>query len=153
MAVEETIEIAAPAENVWPFIADPRRMADWHENLVSVSRDAIGPLKLGEQFSAVYQMSGKRREATSEAVRCQPPLALTLRHRIKTEPAEQFVDESYDLFPKGTVTRVRQRVDFSHAGLPLWARAIVWFISTFGHPVGEGTLEPLKRVAESRSVQ
>ncbi len=149
MAFIESVQIAARLEEVWPLIADPQRMAAWSEKLVSVSRRDVGPVRLGEQFETVYQMSGKRREATTEVVRCQPPLALTLRHRMVGEPSERFVDESYDLFADGNATRVEQGVDFSHAGLPLWARAIMWFISTFGRPSGEGTLEPLKRACET----
>jgi uncharacterized protein YndB with AHSA1/START domain len=149
MAFIESVQIAARPEEVWPLIADPQRMAAWNKKLVSVTRHAVGPVRLGERFDAVYQMSGKRREATTEVVRCQPPLALTLRHRLAGESPERFVDESYDLFADGNVTRVEQGVDFSHAGLPLWARIIMWFISTFGRSSGEGTLEPLKRACET----
>src|SRR4051812_16732911 len=141
MAGEESIDISARPEDVWPLIADPQRLGGWNVKLVSVKRAAVGPVQLGERFEAVYQMSGKRRAVSTEVVRCQPPLALTLRHRIAEEPPERFVDESYDLFTVGTVTRVQQSVDFSQAGLPLWARAIMWFVSTFGHPDGEGILE------------
>jgi uncharacterized protein YndB with AHSA1/START domain len=149
MAFIESIEIAARPEEVWPLIADPQQMAAWNEKLVSVNRRDVGPVRLGERFEAVYQMSGKRRETTVEVLRCQPPLALTLRHRMAGESAERFVDESYDLFAEGNATRVEQGVDFSHAGLPLWARALMWFVSTFGRPSGEGTLEPLKRACET----
>jgi uncharacterized protein YndB with AHSA1/START domain len=150
MTCEESIDIAARPEDVWPLIADPQRLAAWNVKLVSVKRTAAGPVQLGERFEAVYQMSGKQRAVSTEVVRLQPPLALTLRHRLAEEPPELFVDESYDLFTVGKVTRVQQGVDFSHAGLPLWARAIMWFISTFGRPIGEGILEPLKRACETK---
>jgi hypothetical protein len=123
-------------------------MAVWNEKLVSVDRRFDGPVQLGERIEAVYQMSGKRRTSSAEIVRCQPPLALTLRHHMAGEPPERFVDERYDLFADGNVTRVVQSVDFSKAGMPLWARGLIWFISTFGQPSGEGTLEPLKRACE-----
>jgi len=151
MAFSESIEIDGSPEDVWPHFADPNRMAVWHEKLVSVSWNAQRPVQLGDRFDAVYQMSGRRREVSTEVLRCQPPLALTLRHRMRGEPPERFVDESYDLFTVGNVTRVQQSVDFSHAGLPLWARAVMWFISTFGHPSGEGILEPLKRACETKA--
>jgi uncharacterized protein YndB with AHSA1/START domain len=149
MKLREVIEIEAPPEDVWPLIADPQRMAAWHEKLLSVKRSAGGPVRLGDRFDATYTMSGRQRPTSVEVIRCQPPVALTLRHRLVEAGPERFVDESYDLIPRGNATRLEQTVDFGHAGLPLWARALMWFISRFGAPVEESLLMPLKRTVES----
>jgi uncharacterized protein YndB with AHSA1/START domain len=153
MKVYDSIDIAAPPERIWPFIAEPERMAAWNEKLVSVSGMSRGPVRLGDRFDAVYQMSGKQRSATTEVVHCQPPVALTFRHSLADVSADRYVDESYELAMKASGTRVEQCVDFSQAGFPLWARAVIWFISRFGSPRGEGTLEPLKRQVESGEQQ
>jgi|SRR4051794_5367542 carbon monoxide dehydrogenase subunit G len=148
MKVCESIDIDATPEQIWPFIADPQQMAAWHVKLVSVSRSGKGPVYLGDRFETIYEMSGRRRQATAEIVYCQPPTGLTLRHRIAEMGSEHFVDETYELTSRGGSTRVAQSVDFSNAGFPLWARGLMWFISRFGYSVGEGILEPLKRACE-----
>lgn len=65
-----------------------------------------------------------------------------------------YVDETFQLLPReeAQATRVEHTVDFAGAGFPLWARAIMWLISRFGHPSGEGILEPLKRVCEAGAI-
>jgi uncharacterized protein YndB with AHSA1/START domain len=146
--LHEHIDIDALPEEVWPFLADPERMAAWHEKLLSVKRSATGTVRLGDRFEAAYTMSGRQRTTNCEVIRCQPPVALTLRHRMVEAGPERYVDESYDLVPRGNATRVQQVVDFSHAGLPLWARGLMWFISRFGAPAEESLLVPLKRAAE-----
>jgi uncharacterized protein YndB with AHSA1/START domain len=153
MKLREVVDIDAPAEDVWPFIANPERMAAWHEKLLSVTRSALGTVRLGDRFDATYTMSGRQRPTSAEVVRCQPPIALTLRHRLSKLGPERFVDESYDLLPQGNATRLEQVVDFARAGLPLWARGLMWFISRFGTRTGESLLAPLKRAVEGTSGQ
>ena len=148
MKLRDVIDIDAPPEEIWPFLADPPRMVAWHEKLLSVKRSAEGLVRLGDRFDATYTMSGRQRQTSVEVIRCQPPVALTLRHRLVEAGPERFVDESYDLIPQGNATRLEQIVDFGHAGLPLWARALMWFISRFGAPAEESLLMPLKRTVE-----
>jgi hypothetical protein len=64
---------------------------------------------------------------------------------------ERYVDETFQLSPRadGAQTHVEHTVDFARSGLPLWARALMWFITRFGEPRGEGILQPLKRVCEA----
>jgi uncharacterized protein YndB with AHSA1/START domain len=148
MKIRESIDIDAPPEDVWPLLADPERMAAWHVKLVSVDRAARGPVRLGDRFGTTYTLSGRERDARAEVIRCQPPVALTLRHFIQAEGQERYVDESFDLTPRGQGTRVDQVVDFRAAGLPWWLREIIRLVTWFGHPVGPSILEPLKNQAE-----
>jgi uncharacterized protein YndB with AHSA1/START domain len=152
MKIHDSIDVAAPAEAVWPLLADPACMAQWHKRLVSVGRTAIGPVRTGERFATTYTLSGRQRDAEAEVVRCQPPIALTLRHHMRHKGRAMSVDESYELVPDGDVTHVHHRVDFRHAGLPLWACALMWFISRFGYPVEESLMAPLKREVEARPI-
>jgi uncharacterized protein YndB with AHSA1/START domain len=153
MKVHESLEIAASPEWVWEHIADPQAMADWHAKLVEVRRNSSGPLYVGERFGATYIMSRKkqnRRDSEAEVLRCEPWTALVLRHHMIEKGATGYVDETYLLSPRdeGRATRVEQTVDFANAGLPLWARALMWCITRTGEPSGEGTLDPLKRACE-----
>jgi hypothetical protein len=45
---------------------------------------------------------------------------------------------------------VEHTVDFAGAGLPLWARALMWCITRTGERTGDGVLDPLKRTCEGQ---
>jgi uncharacterized protein YndB with AHSA1/START domain len=151
--VHESIAIAAPPAVVWAQIADPQRMADWHAKLVEVRRSGRGPIRVGERFGTTYIESRKkqnRKDAEAEVLRCEPWTTLVLRHLFTHNGKAQHVDETYQLHPldAGRGTFVEHTVDFSHSGLPLWARALMWCITRTGEQRGEGILEPLKRTCE-----
>jgi uncharacterized protein YndB with AHSA1/START domain len=147
----DSIEVAAQPEAVWPLLADPQQMANWHAKLVAVRRSASGTVRLGDRFGTTYTLSGSENDAEAEVIRCQPPAALTYRHHVNLKQCTGYVDESFDLQYNGKVTRVKQTLDFSKSGLPLWARGLMWFVSRFGKPVGPSLFEPLKRAAEANS--
>jgi uncharacterized protein YndB with AHSA1/START domain len=150
MKIRESIDVDAPAEEVWPLIADPRRMAAWHQKLVTVERSALGPVRLGDRFRTTYVMSGRRQQASTEVIRCQPPIELTLRHYFTIRGRQHYVEESYDVVQQGWASRIDQAVDFREAGMPWGVRQLVRLVAWFGRAVGPGVLEPLKQAAERR---
>ncbi len=154
MKIYESIDVAARPEDVWPFLADPQRMADWHAKLTEVRRSGVGPVHVGERFGTTYVMrekSGRPQEATTEVLCCQPWTTLVLRHHLPVGERAGYVDETYQLLPRGegAGTRVEQTVDFAGAGMPVWIRAMMWCITRFGEPRGDGILAPLKRACET----
>jgi uncharacterized protein YndB with AHSA1/START domain len=150
MKIKETIKIAASAAEVWPFVAVPARMAGWNPKLVSVSRASEQPVILGERFSAVYVMSGKNRESDVEVTACEPAALVTYRNHFNSGNGRpSFVDESYTLSAQAGATVVEQVVDLSGAGIPLFWRAVIWFIGRFGKSVEEPYMLRLKRLVES----
>lgn len=156
--VHESIEIAAPPAVVWAQLVDPQLMAAWHAKLVEVRRDGNGPVRVGERFGTTYIQSRKkqnRKDAQAEVLQCDPWTTLLLRHHFTQKGAAQHVDETYQLHPRdgGRGTLVEQTIDFSHSGLPLWARALIWCITRTGEQRGEGILEPLKRVCEGEPAE
>lgn len=158
MKVYESIDIAAPPAAVWAQLVDPQRMAAWHAKLLEVRRKGVGPVRSGDRFGATYTMSVKRRklqQTDTEVLRCEPRTTLALRHQVHDKGQIGFIDETYELQPRegGRETHVVQTVDFAGAGMPWWARALIWCISRTGEPRGEGILEPLKRVCEGESPQ
>lgn len=156
--VYETIDIAASPADVWEQLVDPQRMADWHAKLVEVRRTGTGPVRVGERFGTTYIASKKkqnRKEAEAEVLRCEPWTTLALRHHFEERGRKGYVDETFQLDPRGAgrETHVLQTVDFAGAGMPLWARALIWCITRTGEQRGEGILEPLKRVCEGEARQ
>lgn len=154
MKTHESVEIAARPEEVWVWLANPERLAAWHAKLVEVRRTGSGPAYAGEKFDATYVMndaSDKRQTCTTEVLRCEPWTTLILRHHFQVGDRPGYVDETYQLHPRGdgSLTWVEQAVDFGHAGMPRWVRALMWCITRFGQPTGEGILTPLKRACET----
>ena len=115
---------------------------------------AVGrPVYVGERFGTTYIMSKKkenRQDSEAEVLRCEPWTTLALRHRVAEQGRDRYVEETFQLSPRvdGAQTHVKHTVDFGRAGMPLWMRALMWFITRFGEPQGEGILEPLKRACE-----
>lgn len=149
MKMRETVLIHATPEAIWPYVANPVLMSAWNPKIVSVNRMSEEPVRLGEQYVAIYAMGGKEREARVEVVACEPAGMLTLRHRTADAP-QGHVDVTYILRAKGTGTQVEERIDMGSSGLPWIMRALMWFIQRFGTPAGEGKpyLERLKDAAE-----
>jgi hypothetical protein len=151
MKVHESIDVDVPPRDVWPHIADPQRMADWHAKLVTVDRRFLGPARVGERFGTLYTMSGRELKATAEVFRFEPWTTFALRHHFRHKGRDRYVDETFQLWPQAAGTRVEQTVDFAGAGIPWWARSLMWFIARTGKPMGEGILAPLKRACEARA--
>ena len=147
MAMRESVDIAADAETVWALVADPVRHAEWNEKIISSDRSVDGPVTLGEKFTMIYRLSGRDRESRVEVVECDPPRRLTLEHRSMWKGREHIVTESCEISDIAYGVTVTTTIDMSRA-LPLWARGLIWFISTFGKPVAEPGLHKLRRLAE-----
>lgn len=152
--VYESTDVAARPEEVWPLLADPQRMADWHAKLIEVRRSSVGSAYAGERFDATYVMSkkkGRRQQCTTEVLRLEPWTTLVLRHHFRDKERDRYVDETYQLHARddGAATRVEHTVDFDGAGMPLWVRGLMWCITRFGEPSGDGVLTPLKNACET----
>ena len=147
--ITSTTDIDAAPEAVWPYVANPVLMSLWNEKIVAVDRPNDVNVQPGETFAMVYRMSGRDNESDVEVTACDEPRALTYRHTITYKGEQRYVDEHYELTPRDGGVRVSQSIDMSQMGVPLWLRALLWFISTFGKPRGPEPLDDLKRVVEN----
>jgi carbon monoxide dehydrogenase subunit G len=100
---ELEIEIARPPEDVYAYLADPRNLADWQEEVAEV-RGATGePLPAGAAFTEVRTFLGKRIESEIEVIGSDPGREYSLRSR--TGPVRFSV--RHLLEPAGAGTRLR----------------------------------------------
>lgn len=75
--VEASIELAAPAAAVFPWLLEPERRLRWVDGLATSER-------LGEgRFREVVSGLGRRSEVEVEVVRCEPPRLLVARMRSR----------------------------------------------------------------------
>ena len=156
MTEKEEITIAAPPADVWLAVSDPVWMKEWHPKYASVT--AVGgdiTPRQGAKYRVVVKTGdgGGRKELQYDTriEEFEPPRRVTLSH---TERTGSRLRETFELAPAddGRATLVRHAVDLSEAGIPLWLRAVMWVIATFGYTVGDGPLDALKRFAEKPAV-
>ena len=152
MKLHDSIDIAAEAQIIWPYIADPVLMSAWNPKIVSVGRDGERPVEVGERFEMIYRLSRRDRETEVEVLECTPPQRVVYRHHMQLEERRGYADEIYDLSPRPAGTHLKQTIDMRRAGMPLIIRPLVWFVMRFGRPTGERYLEKLKRIVEESTI-
>lgn len=148
MRVRQSTLISADASAIWPFLADPVMQAEWNPKVVSIDRKRSGPVRLGERFEMIYRMRGRESQSRVEVTFAQAPQRVVFLYRVAWKSAEQIVEESYEMSPRGSGVNVVQTVDFSRAGIPWPFRLLMWFINRFGWNAEEPYLDRLRRLVE-----
>jgi uncharacterized protein YndB with AHSA1/START domain len=75
---EHSVEIDAPAERVFPYLAEPDLMREWVGGLLEFRPTDAGPA-LGSRAIQVVEIAGKKWEVESELTRYEPPRELEAR--------------------------------------------------------------------------
>jgi uncharacterized protein YndB with AHSA1/START domain len=70
---EESILIARPIEDVFGQLTDPEIAPTWLVNVVFLSLDTPGPLRVGARLAEVRKLLGREVESTVEVVEYDPP--------------------------------------------------------------------------------
>jgi uncharacterized protein YndB with AHSA1/START domain len=149
MRIVQRVEIDASPDEVWPYVADPVLVSIWNPKVVAVDRLREGPVETGEQFEMTYRMSRGDRRSTVEVLAAEAPCRLVIRHTPCERPERGCAVEHYVLEMRRGRTRLTQTLDLSRAGVPLWARPLIWLIMKLGKPKGTPCLELLRDAVES----
>jgi uncharacterized protein YndB with AHSA1/START domain len=103
MRIEQEVRVARPPEDVFGYLTDTEKLAEWQKGTVEVRRDASGPLTRGERLHEVHAAMGRRLESTVEVAEIDPPRAFALHVVDGPMP----VDGRWTLEPDGSGTLVR----------------------------------------------
>jgi uncharacterized protein YndB with AHSA1/START domain len=68
-----TIEIARPPDEVFSYVTDPSRFAEWQEDAVRGRREGGGSPGLGSRFTTTRRIGRAERTTTSEITESNPP--------------------------------------------------------------------------------
>jgi uncharacterized protein YndB with AHSA1/START domain len=71
-ALTTTVEIGCPPEEVFAYVTDPTRFAEWQADVVRVDLDG-SPGAAGMLFSTVRRIGGVERSMTQEVTEYDPP--------------------------------------------------------------------------------
>jgi uncharacterized protein YndB with AHSA1/START domain len=71
--IVSNIEIACPPDEVFSYVTDPSRFAEWQDDVVSVRIEGDRPLSLGSRFTTTRQIGRARRTMIQEITEIDPP--------------------------------------------------------------------------------
>ena len=80
--VEQTVEIPAPAEEVFAVASKLEELPRWQSGIVSVARTDSGPVAVGAKGTLVRELMGQRIEAPLEVTAFEPPRLLGLHSEL-----------------------------------------------------------------------
>jgi len=114
-AIVESIEIARRPEEVFAYVTDSSRFAEWQASVVSVRQQGTGPPAVG--FSAVVtrQIGPRRLPGTEEITALHPPR--TWAWRTGGGPVTGTVDGAIEPLDGGSRSRVTIALDFEGHGI------------------------------------
>jgi uncharacterized protein YndB with AHSA1/START domain len=74
-----TIEVARPPEEVFSYVTDPTRFAEWQHDVVSVHADRRGTPEVGSRFSTTRRIAGVERTMAQEVTELNAPRRWAVR--------------------------------------------------------------------------
>ena len=77
--IESSIEIARLPEEVFAYVIDPSRLAEWQESVVSSSTEGTGPPDVGTRASVTRRIGPLERAMTAELAELSPPRSWAVR--------------------------------------------------------------------------
>jgi len=80
--VEQSVEIPAPAEEVFAVASKLEELPRWQSGIVSVARTDSGPVAVGAKGTLVRELMGQRIEAPLEVTAYEPPRLLGLHSEV-----------------------------------------------------------------------
>lgn len=120
-----TIEIARPPDEVFAYVTDPSRFAEWQEGVVSGRIEGGGPPATGSRYTTTRRIGGAERTTTSEITEISPPRSWAV-HGLDG-PIRAIVNVTVEPLNENSRSRVRLELDFEGHGIgkllvPLVAR-------------------------------
>jgi uncharacterized protein YndB with AHSA1/START domain len=77
--IVETLEIARPPDEVFAYVTDPSRFAEWQQNVVSGAVVGDGPAAIGTRCRTTRRIGGNERTTTQEITELAPPRRWAVR--------------------------------------------------------------------------
>jgi uncharacterized protein YndB with AHSA1/START domain len=110
-----SIEIARPPEDVFSYVTDPSRLAEWQESVVSTRVDESGPPRVGSKVTQTRRIGRREQTMTSEITEITPPTSWAVRG--VDGPVRGMVKGTVEPLDAGEGSRVTIELDFEGHGI------------------------------------
>lgn len=136
MVVSDSVDVAAPADEIWAQVADPAQMPRWSPENTGAPLGAGRPLSVGDVFCGTNKR-GPARWTTRCTVTASEPGAVfafdVLAIGVRTPWLRgRIASWAYTFEPTATGTRVTETWTDLRAGWPDWAAAAFDKVATRG---------------------
>jgi hypothetical protein len=111
----ETIEIARPPEEVFPYATDPSRFSEWQAGVVSAGLVGGGPAAVGARCTTTRRVGGSERTSTQEITELAVPRRWAVRGI--DGPIRVNIGVTVDPIDDGRGSRLTISLDFAGQGL------------------------------------
>jgi uncharacterized protein YndB with AHSA1/START domain len=109
------VEIDRPPEEVFAYVTDPSRFAEWQKNVVSGGVENDGPQSVGSRCTTTRRIGGAERTTTQEVTKLDPPRAWSVRG--VDGPVRANVDVTVEPLDERTRSRVSISLQFVGHGI------------------------------------
>ncbi len=113
--IVSSIEIARPPEAVFSYVADPSRLAEWQESVVSACAEGGGAPAVGSKAVTTRKIGRRERAMTMEMTNISPPRSWAIRGI--DGPVRGVVNGTVEPLDDGARSRVTIELDFEGHGL------------------------------------
>jgi uncharacterized protein YndB with AHSA1/START domain len=113
--IVSSIEIARPPEEVFEYVADPSRLAEWQESVVSARAEGGGPPSVGSRVTTRRKVGRRERTMTMEMTDISPPRRWAVRGT--DGPVRGIANGTVEALDGGARSQVTIELDFEAHGL------------------------------------
>lgn len=142
---EHAVEIAAPPDEVFPWLVEPELRLRWMGALVDSEAVTSGPPEVGGLHRDVFEDHGQRTEVDAELVEVEPGRALTVK--LEAKGFEGTSSQRLEETPGGTRLSVRVEARFTM----LAARLFAPIVTRHAQKQLEADLARLKELVEAEA--
>ena len=113
--IVSNIEIARPQEEVFSYVTDPSKFAEWQAGVVGGSMEGDKSPSVGSRCTTTRRIGGTAREVTSEITKIDPPRSWAV-HGIDG-PIRAIVKVTVERLNRSARSRVTIELDFEGQGI------------------------------------
>ncbi len=137
--IVSSIEIARPPEEVFSYVTDPSRFAEWQYDVVSVRMEGGRPPGVGSRFTTTRRIGRAERTMTQEITEISPPRSWAA-HGV-AGPIRPNANITIEPLSDSTRSRVTFALDFEGHGAGLPLVAVVRRMARKGAPISYRNLK------------
>jgi len=144
--IDNTIDIARPADRVFDYVTTPGNWPRWHPSSLAVHGATDHPLQIGERVSEDYRVAGRQGRVVWAVTQRERPRHWVI---VGTIGGHEAGTVSYTLTPTATGTRFERVFVYGTAPTPFYALLNQLWLRRRIEAESTNAVERLKAVLEA----